>query len=100
MYIFRNEQYFFVKKTNLMHYLALFYFVNLHISGIFVAHHQEVYCIYVCIFIYIQYVPFIVYVCIYNNNNNNNNNIYLLQFGCYPVTVVISHVNKHEIGYY
>jgi len=29
-----------------------------------------------------------------NNNNNNNNNIYLLQFGCYPVTVVILHVNK------
>jgi len=36
----------------------------------------------------------------YNNNNNNNNNIYLLQLGCYPVAVVILHVNKHEIGYY
>ena len=35
-----------------------------------------------------------------NNNNNNNNNIYLLQLGCYPVAVVILHVNKHEIGYY
>jgi len=33
-------------------------------------------------------------------NNNNNNNIYLLQLGCYPVAVVILHVNKHEIGYY
>jgi len=29
-----------------------------------------------------------------NNNNNNNNDIYLLQFGCYPVAVVILHVNK------
>jgi hypothetical protein len=34
-------------KTNLMHYLSLVYFVNqpLHVSGIFVAYHQEVYCI-------------------------------------------------------
>jgi len=31
---------------------------------------------------------------------NNNNNIYLLQLGCHPLTVVILHVNKHEIGYY
>ena len=31
--------------------------------------------------------------------NNDNNNIYLLQLGCYPVAVVILHVNKHEIGY-
>jgi len=31
---------------------------------------------------------------------NINNNIYLLQLGCYPVAVVILHVNKHEIGYY
>jgi len=30
----------------------------------------------------------------------NNNNIYLLQLGCYPVAVVILHVNKHEIAYY
>ena len=32
-----------------MHYLSSVYFVNqhLHVSGIFVAHHQEVYCIYV-----------------------------------------------------
>ena len=35
-----------------------------------------------------------------NNNNNNNNNYYyyyyyyLLQLGCYPVVVVILHVNK------
>jgi hypothetical protein len=35
-------------KTNLMHCLSSAYFVNqlLHVSGIFVAHHQEVYCIY------------------------------------------------------
>jgi len=32
-----------VIKTNLMHYLSSVYFVNqpLHVSGIFVAHHQE-----------------------------------------------------------
>jgi len=29
-----------------------------------------------------------------NNNNNHHNNIYLLQLGCYPVAVVILHVNK------
>ena len=26
-------------------------------------------------------------------HNNNNNNIYLLQLGCYPVTVVTLRVN-------
>ena len=38
-------------KTNLMRYLSSYYFVNepLHVSGIFVAHHQDVYCIYVYI---------------------------------------------------
>jgi hypothetical protein len=37
-----------VTKTNLTHYLTSVYFVSqpLHVSGIFVAHHQEVYCIY------------------------------------------------------
>ena len=37
-----------VIKTNLIHYLSSVYFVNqpLHVSGMFVAHHQEVYCIY------------------------------------------------------
>jgi len=36
-------------KTNLMHYLSSVYFVNqpLQVSSIFVAHHQEVYCIYI-----------------------------------------------------
>jgi len=35
-------------KTNLMHYLSSVYFVihPLHVSGIFVAHHQEVYYVY------------------------------------------------------
>jgi hypothetical protein len=37
-----------VMKTNLMHYLSSVYFFNqpLHVSGISVAHHQEVYCMY------------------------------------------------------
>ena len=36
-----------VMKTNLMHYLSSVNFISqpLHVSGIFVAHHQEVYCI-------------------------------------------------------
>jgi len=43
-----------VIKTNLMHCVSTVYFVSqsLHVSHIFVAHHQEVYCIY--IYIYIQ----------------------------------------------
>jgi len=50
-----------------MHCLSSFYFVSqpLHVSGISVAHHQEVYClyiyIYIHIFIYIQHVPIVVY---------------------------------------
>ena len=70
-----------VMKTNLMHYLSSVYFVNkpLHVSGIFVAHHQEVYCIYiqqlvrVVLFSWlfvgkqtanwkVQHVPFVVYI--------------------------------------
>jgi hypothetical protein len=33
-------------KTNLMHYLSSVYFINqpLHVLGIFVADHREVYC--------------------------------------------------------
>jgi hypothetical protein len=32
-----------------MHYLSLIYFVNqpLHVSGVFIAHHQEVFTVYV-----------------------------------------------------
>jgi hypothetical protein len=38
-----------VIKTNSMHYLSSVYFVNqtLHVLGIFVARHQEIYCIYI-----------------------------------------------------
>jgi hypothetical protein len=38
-------------KINLLHYLSSVYFVThpLHVSGIFVAHHQEVYCTYTAI---------------------------------------------------
>jgi hypothetical protein len=36
-----------------MHYLSLIYFVNqhLHVSGVFIAHHQEVFTLYVQQFI-------------------------------------------------
>jgi len=45
-----------VMKSNLMHYLSPVHFVNqpLHVSCIFVAHHQEVYWEYIYIYIYIQ----------------------------------------------
>ena len=44
----------YVIKTNSMHYLSSVYFVNqpLHVSGIFVAHHQELYNIYIYIYIH------------------------------------------------
>jgi hypothetical protein len=34
-------------KTNLMHYLSLIYFViqSLHVSGVSIAHHQEVFTV-------------------------------------------------------
>jgi hypothetical protein len=40
--------YFFGMKTNLMHYLSLIYVVSqpLHVSGLFIAHHQEVFTVY------------------------------------------------------
>jgi hypothetical protein len=43
----RAPRYILVMKTNLMHYLSSVYFVSqpLHVSGIFVTHHQEVYFI-------------------------------------------------------
>jgi hypothetical protein len=42
------SRYICVIKTNFLHYLSSVYFINqrLHVSGIFVAHHQEVYCLY------------------------------------------------------
>jgi len=50
-FVDRASRYICVIKTNLMHYLSSVYFINqpLHVSGIFVAHHQEVYCIYTTI---------------------------------------------------
>jgi len=44
----RPSRYIHVKKANLMHCLSSVYFYNqpLHVSGIFVAHHQAVYSIY------------------------------------------------------
>jgi hypothetical protein len=40
---------FFVIKTNQMQYLSLIYFANqrLHVLGMFIDHHQEVFTIYV-----------------------------------------------------
>jgi hypothetical protein len=45
----RASRYICVLKTNLMRYFFSVYFVNqpLHVTGIFVAHHQEVYYIYI-----------------------------------------------------
>ena len=44
-FVGRASRYTCVMKTNLMHYLSSVYLANqpLHVSGIFVAHHQEVY---------------------------------------------------------
>ena len=65
-------------KTNLMHCLSSVYFVSqpLHVSGISVAHHQEVYRIYstyiythiYSIYVYIVYIYIHIYyirICIY-----------------------------------
>jgi hypothetical protein len=51
----------YVIKTNLNHYLSSVYFVSqpLHVSGIFVAHHQEVDCMYAKVgtcCIYLMYI--------------------------------------------
>jgi len=56
-----------VNKTNLMHYLFSVYTFNqpLHVSGIFVAHHQEVYCIYTTIGTCCIYTVYCIYI--YNN---------------------------------
>jgi len=50
-FVGRASRYIRVMKTNLMHYLSSVYFVNqpVHVSGIFVAHHQEVHCTYTTI---------------------------------------------------
>jgi hypothetical protein len=51
MFVDHASRYMRVMKTNLMHYLSSVYFVSqpLHVSGIFVAHYQEVYYIYTTI---------------------------------------------------
>ena len=48
-------------KTNLMQYLTSVYFLSqpLHVSGMFVARHQEFYCMYIYIYVYIY-----MYICI------------------------------------
>ena len=47
-FVDRVFRYICVMETNLIHYLSSVHFVSqpLHVSGIFVAHHQEAYCIY------------------------------------------------------
>ena len=47
-FVDRASRYIRVMKTNLIHCLSSVYFINqpLHVLGIFVAHHQDVYCIY------------------------------------------------------
>jgi hypothetical protein len=50
-FVDRASRYILVMKTNLMHNLSSVYSVSqpLHVSGIFEAHHQEVYSIYTAI---------------------------------------------------
>jgi hypothetical protein len=60
-FVDRASRYICVLKTILIHYLSSVYFVNqpLHVSGIFVAHYEEVYCRYTTIgtcCIYIVYL--------------------------------------------
>jgi hypothetical protein len=45
----KNITFFFVMKTNQMHCLSSIYFITqpLHVLGIFTAHHQEVFTVYV-----------------------------------------------------
>ena len=50
-FVDRASPYICVIKTNFMHYLSSAYFVNQfpYVSSIYVAHHQELYCIYTTI---------------------------------------------------
>jgi len=50
-FVHRASWYICVIKSNLMHNLSSVYFINQppHVLGIFVAHHQELYCIYTTI---------------------------------------------------
>jgi hypothetical protein len=67
----RASRYLYVIKTNLMHCLSSVYFVNqpLHVSGIFVAHHQEIYSIYTTIG-----------TCCANRQSNKKHNTYQLLY--------------------
>ena len=57
-FVDRASRYICVTKTNLTHYLSSVYFVKqpLNVTGIFVAHHQEVYCLYIYIYVYIYFM--------------------------------------------
>ena len=50
-FVDRASRYIRVMKTNSMHSLSSVYFISqlIHVSGMFVAHHQEAYCIYTAI---------------------------------------------------
>ena len=50
-FVERAFRYIRVMNTKFMGYLSPVYFVSqpLHVSGLFVAHHQEVYCIYTAV---------------------------------------------------
>jgi hypothetical protein len=52
---------FFVMKTNQMHYLSLIYFVNqpLHVSGMFIAHHQAVFIVYVQQLVHVMHLTWL-----------------------------------------
>jgi len=49
--VYSTSRYNPVNKTNLMHYLSSVYFFNqpLHVSGVFIAHHQEIHLMYTTI---------------------------------------------------
>jgi hypothetical protein len=49
MFLLTVQLIFFVMTTNQMHHLSLIYFVNqsLRVSGMFIAHHQEIFTVFV-----------------------------------------------------
>ena len=79
-----------------MHYLSSVYFVSqlLHVSGVFVAHHPEVYYICVCVYIYNNwYVLWCVDDCLLanpaNRQSTKKHNTYQLLFVCVCVCVCV-----------
>ena len=60
----RTSRYICVMKTNVMASLSSVYFASqpLHVSGILVAHHQEVYCVYITIGTCFMYMYIYIYV--------------------------------------